>query len=196
MELVFATNNQHKLAELRRIAGPDISVLSLAEIGCTDDIPETAPTLEGNALQKARYIHRKYGCDCFADDTGLEVDALGGAPGVYSARYAGDGHDANANMALLLGNMQGLTERTARFRTIIALILDGEEYTFDGVVEGEILTEPRGMQGFGYDPVFLPAGWTKTFAEAAPEEKNAVSHRGRATKKLIEFLNRHTSGQS
>ena len=193
MELVFATNNPHKLEELRRIAGAALSVRSLEDIGCSDDIPETAPTLEGNALQKARFIYQKYGCNCFADDTGLEVEALGGAPGVYSARYAGEGHDVQANMALLLKNLQGHSDRKARFRTVIALIIDGEEYTFDGVVEGEILPQPRGLQGFGYDPVFLPTGWTKTFAEASPEEKNAISHRGRATQKLIEFLNRYSS---
>ncbi len=193
MLLTFATNNPHKIDELRRIAGSDLSVRSLADIGCADDIPETAPTLEGNALQKARYIYEKYGCDCFADDTGLEVDALGGAPGVRTARYAGDHHDSRANMAKLLDRMQGLADRRARFRTVIALILGGKEYTFDGTVEGEILTEPRGEHGFGYDPVFRPLGWTRTFAEATAEEKNAVSHRARATGKLIEFLNHYKS---
>ncbi len=193
MLLTFATNNPHKIDELRRIAGSDLSVRSLADIGCSDDIPETAPTLEGNALQKARYIYEKYGCDCFADDTGLEVDALGGAPGVRTARYAGDHHDSRANMAKLLDRMQGLADRRARFRTVIALILGGKEYTFDGTVEGEILTEPRGEHGFGYDPVFRPLGWTRTFAEATAEEKNAVSHRARATAKLIEFLNHYKS---
>ncbi len=193
MLLTFATNNPHKIDELRRIAGSDLSVRSLADIGCSDDIPETAPTLEGNALQKARYIYEKYGCDCFADDTGLEVDALGGAPGVRTARYAGDHHDSRANMAKLLDRMQGLADRRARFRTVIALILGGKEYTFDGTVEGEILTEPRGEHGFGYDPVFRPLGWTRTFAEATAEEKNAVSHRARATGKLIEFLNHYKS---
>lgn len=193
MLLTFATNNPHKIDELRRIAGSDLSVRSLADIGCADDIPEAAPTLEGNALQKARYIYEKYGCDCFADDTGLEVEALGGAPGVRTARYAGDHHDSRANMAKLLDRMQGLADRRARFRTVIALILGGKEYTFDGTVEGEILTEPRGEHGFGYDPVFRPLGWTRTFAEATAEEKNAVSHRARATAKLIEFLNHYKS---
>lgn len=190
MELVFATNNRHKLDELRRIAGEDFTVRSLAEIGCADDIPETADTLEGNALQKARYIHEKYGCDCFADDTGLEVEALGGEPGVRSARYAGEGHDSKANMAKLLENMSGKENRKARFRTVIALIVAGREYLFDGTVEGEILREPHGEEGFGYDPLFRPLGWDKTFAQASPEEKNAVSHRGRATRKLIEFLSK------
>lgn len=188
MELIFATNNRHKLDELRRIAGASIIVRSLADIGCTDDIPETAATIEGNALQKARYIYRKYGCDCFADDTGLEVDALDGAPGVLSARYAGEGHDSGANMAKLLENMRGRENRSARFRTVIALILRGREYTFEGIAEGEILTEPHGSEGFGYDPLFRPTGWDKTFAQAGADEKNAVSHRGRATRKLIDFL--------
>jgi len=189
MELVFATNNEHKLAEFRRIAGGNWCVLSLADIDCTEELPETSATLEGNALQKARYVAEHFGCDCFADDTGLEVDALGGAPGVFSARYAGDGHDAAANMAKLLHEMQGKEHRTARFRTVIALILGGKEYTFDGIIEGEILTEPHGSEGFGYDPVFRPEGWSKTFAEASADEKNAVSHRGRASRKLIGLLN-------
>ena len=188
MELVFATNNTHKLDELRQIAGADITLRSLADIGCTADIPETAGTLEGNALQKARYIHRHYGCDCFADDTGLEVEALDGAPGVFSARYAGPAHDSEANMRLLLRNMEGITDRKARFRTVIALILNGEEHIFEGIVDGEILTEPVGDRGFGYDPVFRPDGWQISFAQASPAQKNAVSHRGRATQKLIDFL--------
>ncbi len=189
MELVFATNNSHKIEELRQIAGPDFTLRSLADIGCNADIPETADTLEGNALQKARYIHRMYGCDCFADDTGLEVEALDGAPGVYSARYAGPGHDSAANMSLLLQNMRGITGRKARFRTVIALILNGEEHIFEGTVDGEILESPSGEGGFGYDPVFRPDGWQISFAQASPEMKNAVSHRGRATCKLIDYLN-------
>jgi len=189
MELVFATNNRHKIEELRQIAGPDITLRSLADIGCNADIPETADTLEGNALQKARYVHRMYGCDCFADDTGLEVEALDGAPGVYSARYAGPGHDSAANMSLLLRNMHGITGRKARFRTVIALILNGKEHIFEGTVDGEILESPSGEGGFGYDPVFRPDGWQISFAQASPEMKNAVSHRGRATRKLIDYLN-------
>lgn len=188
-KLVFATNNSHKLEEIRQIAGDDFEILSLADIGCHDDIPETAPTLEGNALQKARWVKERYGYDCFADDTGLEVDCLGGEPGVHSARYApGDGHDSAANMALLLHNMEGCDNRSARFRTVIVLIEGDKEYTFEGIVEGEILTEPAGKGGFGYDPVFRPSGWKKTFAEASAEEKNQVSHRGRATRALMQYL--------
>ena len=189
-EIVFATNNQHKLAELRRIVGDRYRILSLADIGCHEDIPETADTLEGNALQKARYIREHYGYDCFADDTGLMVDALGGAPGVYSARYAGPGHDSAANMRLLLANMEGKSNRSARFVTVIALLLDGCEMTFEGCVEGEILTAPEGDGGFGYDPVFRPEGRTVSFAMMSADDKNAISHRGRATAKLIEYLDR------
>ena len=189
-EIVFATNNQHKLAELRRIVGDRYRILSLADIGCHEDIPETADTLEGNALQKARYIREHYGYDCFADDTGLMVDALGGAPGVYSARYAGPGHDSAANMRLLLANMEGKSNRSARFVTVIALLLDGCEMTFEGCVEGEILTAPEGDGGFGYDPVFRPDGRTVSFAMMSADDKNAISHRGRATAKLIEYLDR------
>lgn len=188
-EIVFATNNNHKLSELRRIVGDRFKILSLAEIGCHDDIPETADTLEGNALMKARYVKERYGYDCFADDTGLMVDALGGAPGVYSARYAGPGHDSAANMALLLENLRGVTDRNARFVTVIALILDGVEKTFTGKVEGEILTAPEGDGGFGYDPVFRPEGYDATFALMSPDDKNAISHRGRATALLVEYLN-------
>ena len=188
-EIVFATNNNHKLSELRRIVGDRFKILSLAEIGCHDDIPETADTLEGNALMKARYVKERYGYDCFADDTGLMGDALGGAPGVYSARYAGPGHDSAANMALLLENLRGVTDRKARFVTVIALILDGVEKTFTGKVEGEILTAPEGDGGFGYDPVFRPEGYDATFALMSPDDKNAISHRGRATALLVEYLN-------
>lgn len=189
-EIVFATNNQHKLAELRRIVGDRYRILSLADIGCHEDIPETADTLEGNALQKARYIRDHYGYDCFADDTGLMVDALDGAPGVYSARYAGPGHDSAANMRLLLANMEGKTDRSARFVTVIALILGGREMTFEGRVEGEILTSPEGDGGFGYDPVFRPEGREVSFAMMSADNKNAISHRGRATARLIDYLDR------
>lgn len=190
MKIVFATNNLHKLEELRQIAGDKLEILGLKDIGCDIDIPETGDTLEANALQKARYVSGHYGMSCFADDTGLEVDALDGAPGVRSARYApGDGHDSHANMALLLKNMEGVIDRKARFRTVIALIIDGKEHIFEGKVEGDIMEEPSGGHGFGYDPVFRPDGWSRTFAEASPEEKNSVSHRGRAVRKLLSFIN-------
>lgn len=187
-DIVFATNNQHKLEEIRRIVGGKFRILSLKEIGCEEDIPETADTLEGNALMKARFVKEHYGYDCFADDTGLMVDALGGAPGVYSARYAGPGHDSAANMALLLKNLDGVTERSARFVTVIALILNGKEMTFEGRVEGEILTVPAGTSGFGYDPVFKPIESSVSFAEMSADAKNAISHRGRATAKLMTYL--------
>lgn len=187
-EIVFATNNQHKLSELRRIVGERYNILSLADINCHEDIPETADTLTGNALQKARYIKEHYGYDCFADDTGLMVDALDGAPGVYSARYAGPGHDSVANMRLLLENMDGKENRSARFVTVIALILNGEERTFEGCVEGEILTAPEGDGGFGYDPIFRPDGQPLSFALMSADAKNAISHRGRATAKLLNYL--------
>ncbi len=189
LTLVLASNNAHKLDEMRRIACDRMTILSLADIGCTDDIPETADTLEGNALIKARYVKEHFGYDCFADDTGLEVEALDGAPGVRSARYApGDGHDSAANTALLLRNLEEKSSRKARFRTVIALILGGQEHLFEGIVEGSITEEPHGEAGFGYDPVFRPDGWTETFAQASPERKNAVSHRGRATAALLNFI--------
>lgn len=187
-DIVFATNNQHKLEEIRRIVGGKFRILSLKEIGCEEDIPETADTLEGNALMKARFVKERYGYDCFADDTGLMVDALGGAPGVYSARYAGPGHDSAANMGLLLKNLDGVTGRSARFVTVIALILNGKEMTFEGRVEGEILTTPAGTSGFGYDPVFKPIESSVSFAEMSADAKNAISHRGRATAKLMTYL--------
>ncbi|MCI9607626.1 MAG: non-canonical purine NTP diphosphatase [Muribaculaceae bacterium] len=186
--IVFATNNRHKLQELRRIAGDSWNILSLEDIGCDDDIPETADTLEGNAIIKARWVKDKYGYDCFADDTGLMVDALGGAPGVYSARYAGPGHDSAANMALLLKNLEGETNRSARFRTVIALAQGSDIRLFEGVVEGEITTVPAGCGGFGYDPVFKPLESSVTFAEMDADAKNAVSHRGRATAALMKYL--------
>ena len=189
--LVFATNNPHKLEELRQIMGDKYKILSLSDINCHEEIPEESPTLEGNAVGKARWIKEKYGFDCFADDTGLEVEWLNGEPGVKSARYApGEGHDSQANMQLLLRNMKNAANRKARFRTVIALINNNETHLFDGTVEGSLLEAPKGSGGFGYDPIFRPDGWNKTFAEASPEEKNQVSHRGRATRKLIEFLNK------
>ena len=193
MKLVFATNNAHKLQEVRQILGERFEVVGLTDIGCHEDIPETAETLEGNALQKARYVKEHYGLDCFADDTGLEVTALGGAPGVHTARYAelageGSTHDTQANMKLLLKNLENNSDRSARFRTVIALIYQGEEFLFEGIVEGTILTERHGDAGFGYDPVFQPKGYDVTFAEMSPADKNAISHRGRATQKLAQFL--------
>ena len=189
-ELVFATNNAHKLQEIRNIVGDKYKILSLRDINCHEDIAETAETLEGNAEIKARYVKEHYGYDCFADDTGLEVDALGGAPGVYSARYAGEEHDSARNMALLLRNMEGEENRKARFRTVIALILGDELTLMDGIVEGMITKEPSGEEGFGYDPVFMPENCNETFAMMSQEQKNSMSHRGRATAKLIDYLNR------
>lgn len=188
MKLVFATNNKHKLQEVRDIIGSGVDILSLADIDCTDDIPETADTLDGNALIKARYIFDKYGVNCFADDTGLEVEALGGAPGVYSARYAGDGHDSEANMNKLLENLTGENNRSAQFRTVIALIIDGEEKLFNGIVKGEITREKRGASGFGYDPIFVPEGYKESFAQMESSTKNSISHRYRATKQLSDYL--------
>ncbi len=185
---MFATNNAHKLEEIRAILGEDFQVLGLSDIGCNEDIPETADTLEGNAEIKARYVKEHYGYDCFADDTGLEVEALGGAPGVYSARYAGPGHDSAANVALLLKNLEGKSDRAARFRTVIALV-EGDKITLvDGVVEGRIIDELRGDNGFGYDPIFVPEGYDKTFAEMDSKEKNSISHRARATAGLKNIL--------
>lgn len=189
MKLVFATNNKHKLDEVRKITSRHpVEIVSLAEINCFDDIPETADTLEGNALQKAHYIQEKFGLNCFADDTGLEVEALNNAPGVYSARYAGPGHDSEANMKKLLYEMEGKENRKARFRTVIALVWNGKTYTFDGIVNGTITTTKRGENGFGYDPIFIPEGYEQTFAELGNDIKNQISHRAKAVEKLDEFL--------
>lgn len=188
MKLVFATNNKHKLQEVRDIVGDRVEVLSLADIGCCDDIPETADTLQGNALIKARHIYEKYGFDCFADDTGLEVEALDGAPGVYSARYAGEECDSEANMRKLLENLTGKTNRNAQFRTVIALIINGEEMLFNGIVKGAIATEKKGDSGFGYDPIFVPEGHSASFAQMSSEMKNSMSHRFRATQQLSDYL--------
>ena len=212
MRIVFATNNQHKLSEIRQILGSRVEVLSLKDIGCNADIPETGSTLEENALQKAQYVYDNYHIDCFADDTGLEVDALAGAPGVYSARYAAMGsapvaapspsvavgcaaavpqpkdHDSEANMARLLRELGENNNRHARFRTVIALIQHGEVHEFEGIVNGEIIRERRGGEGFGYDPIFQPDGYDKTFAELGTDIKNQISHRARATAKLCDFL--------
>ncbi len=187
-KLVFVTNNKHKLEEISAILEDKIELLSLNDIHCNADIPETAETLEGNALQKAEYIHQHYGLDCFADDTGLEVEALNGAPGVYSARYAGDGHDSEANMQKLLQNLQGVSNRKARFRTAICLIMDGKEHLFEGICQGEIIQEKRGNSGFGYDPIFVPEGYEKTFAELGNDIKNSISHRAKAVELLCQFL--------
>ncbi len=188
-KLVFATNNAHKLEEVAAILGDQVELLSLNDISCQTDIPETADTLEGNALLKATYIYENYHLDCFADDTGLEVEALNGAPGVYSARYAGgEGHDAQANMLKLLHELEGKENRKAQFRTAISLILDGKEYLFEGVIKGEIIKEKRGDSGFGYDPVFMPEGYDRTFAELGNDIKNQISHRALAVQKLCEFL--------
>lgn len=197
MKIVFATNNKNKLAEIREMLGDKIEVMSLADINCHEDIPETSDTLEGNALQKAHYVYDKYGMSCFADDTGLEVDALGGEPGVYSARYAGgEGHDSEANMAKLMDKLGDNDNRKARFRTVIALITgNGEDDVklFEGVAEGDIIREKRGGEGFGYDPIFRPEGYDKTFAELGHEIKNKISHRAKAVQKLVEYL-KHASG--
>lgn len=190
-KLVFATNNAHKLEEIKNILGDKVEILSLADIDCHADIPETADTLEGNARQKAMYVYTHYGMDCFADDTGLEVDALEGAPGVHSARYASEkGHDSQANMEKLLREMEEKNDRKAQFRTIISLIEKGEEKQFEGIVRGEILRERKGNAGFGYDPVFRPKGYDKTFAELGNEIKNKISHRARAVAALCEYLSK------
>lgn len=188
MKLVFATNNLHKLDEVRKITAGLTEIVSLSDIHCHDDIPETENTLQGNALLKARYIKNKFGLDCFADDTGLEVEALDNAPGVYSARYAGPENNAAANMQKLLHAMEGKENRRARFRTVIALILDGKESLFEGCVYGTIITERRGGCGFGYDPLFVPDNYVQTFAELGDEVKNTISHRAEAVKKLTDFL--------
>ena len=190
-KLVFATNNAHKLEEIKNILGDKVEILSLADIDCHTDIPETADTLEGNARQKAMYVYTHYGMDCFADDTGLEVDALEGAPGVHSARYASEkGHDSQANMEKLLREMEEKNDRKAQFRTIISLIEKGKEKQFEGIVRGEILRERKGNSGFGYDPVFRPEGYDKTFAELGNEIKNKISHRARAVAALCEYLSK------
>ncbi len=188
-KIVFATNNQHKLEEVRAVLKKHIEVISLSEIGCSDDIPETGNTLEENAILKANYVKKKFGVECMADDTGLEVEALNGEPGVFSARYAGEGHNSVDNMEKLLENLSGVSNRNARFRTIIALTENEKIHCFEGIVEGEIITEPKGKAGFGYDPVFVPKGYNITFAEMGSEEKNKISHRALAVKKLVEFFN-------
>ncbi|MBO5933724.1 MAG: non-canonical purine NTP diphosphatase [Bacteroidaceae bacterium] len=186
--LVFATNNAHKLDEVRSILGSRFTVKSLKEIGCEADIPETAETLEGNALMKARFLYERYGVDCFADDTGLEVTALGGAPGVHTARYAGN-HDSEANMKKLLNELEKKSDRSAQFRTVIALIIEGKEFLFEGIVKGTIAKEKAGDGGFGYDPIFIPDGFTQTFSQMGNDSKNHISHRALAVEKLFNYLN-------
>ncbi|MDH5597528.1 MAG: non-canonical purine NTP diphosphatase [Cyclobacteriaceae bacterium] len=188
MQLVFATNNKNKIKEVQSVLGDRIELLSLSDIGCEEELPENETTLEGNSLSKAQFVFDNYGANCFADDTGLEVSALNGAPGVYSARYSGEGANDSKNVALLLKNLEGKQNRTARFRTIFTLILDGKSYQFEGIINGEIAEKPTGDQGFGYDPIFVPENWNKSFAECSKEEKNTISHRAIATKKLIKFL--------
>lgn len=187
-KFVFATNNAHKLEEVSFILKNKIELLSMKDINCNVDIPETADTLEGNALIKARYIFENYHLDCFADDTGLEVEALNGAPGVYSARYAGDAHNSEANMQKLLHDLEGIENRKAQFRTVFALIIDGKDHLFEGIVKGVITKNRRGTSGFGYDPIFIPEGYTQTYAEMGNELKNKISHRALATNKLCNFL--------
>jgi XTP/dITP diphosphohydrolase len=191
LKLVFATNNKNKLKEVKAML-TNFEIVSLAEINCFDEIPETAETLEGNAILKADYITKKYGLNCFADDTGLEVEALNNAPGVYSARYAGNENNTEANMQKLLVNLDENTNRKAQFRTVIALNIQGNQFTFDGVCKGQILTKKTGNSGFGYDPIFMPNGFNKSFAEMSISEKGNISHRGKSVKKLVTFLNEYT----
>ena len=188
MKILFATNNAHKLKEVQAVLGPTFELVTPHDCGVDEEIPEEQPTLEGNASQKAHYLHARTGLDCFADDTGLEVEALGGAPGVHSARYATDGHDFAANNRLLLRNLEGQTNRRARFRTVISLLIGGEEHLFEGVVQGRIIDHEQGSEGFGYDPLFIPDGYDRTFAQMTTEQKNAVSHRARAVRKLADYL--------
>lgn len=187
-KLVFATNNLHKLKEVSAILKDNIEILSLNDINCYTDIPETSETLEGNALLKSQFIYNNYGLNCFADDTGLEVEALNGKPGVYSARYAGDNHNSEANMLKLLHDMKGIENRRAQFRTVISLIFDENTYHFEGLIKGRIIEEKRGLSGFGYDPIFIPEGYSETFAEMGDEIKNKISHRAQAVNKLCNFL--------
>jgi XTP/dITP diphosphohydrolase len=191
MELVFATNNKHKLEELQAILGDQFKLLSLKDIGCNEEIPEEQETLEGNASQKAFFVYEKYGYNCFADDTGLEIEALNGEPGVYSARYAGEEKSAEANMNKVLDKLAKINNRNARFRTVISLIINGREKQFEGIVKGAILEEKKGASGFGYDPIFQPNDFQLSFAEMPLNEKNKISHRGRAVQKLVSYLKSH-----
>jgi XTP/dITP diphosphohydrolase len=188
MKLVFATNNKNKIEEIKALLPDSITLLSLEDINCQEDIPETADTIAGNALQKAKYVFDNYGYNCFSDDTGLEIDALNGEPGIYSARYAGEQRDANDNMDKVLINLKENSNRNAHFKTVIALIIDGTTTLVEGIAPGEITTTKSGAEGFGYDPIFKPAGYTTTFSEMSLNEKNKISHRGKAVRKLVEFL--------
>ena len=190
MKLVFATNNKNKLSEIRSLVSEEMQILSLEDINCDEDLPETNPTLEENALQKARYVFENYGFNCFADDTGLEIDSLDGEPGVYSARYAGKNCVAEDNIKKVLHNLEGKQERSAQFRTVIALIVDGKESLFEGRCAGSIIKKKSGIGGFGYDPIFIPDGYNRTFAAMTKDEKGMISHRGKSVKKLVEFLAR------
>ncbi len=192
IELVFATNNKNKLMEAEQIMPEGMLLLNLDDIGCNRELPETADTLEDNAMMKAKSVHDEFECNCFADDTGLEVEALDGAPGVYSARYAGTHGDSEANMSKLLKELEGKENRNARFRTVIALIIDGKSYSFEGEVKGRIARNKQGDKGFGYDPIFIPEGGDISFAEMPSTDKNAISHRGRALQKMQEFLNQYS----
>jgi len=189
MKIVFATNNQNKIKEVKALIPSSIELLSLEDINCVEDIPETSDTIEGNAKQKVLYIKENYGYDCFADDTGLEVETLNGEPGVYSARYAGPAKDANANMEKLLNALEDKENRNAQFKTVIALELNGTLKTFTGICKGRIIDQKKGDKGFGYDPIFLPDGYTQTFAELPLSEKNNIGHRGKVVQQLIKFLN-------
>ena len=191
MKIVFATNNENKIKEIQSMLPQNIEIISLESIGCHEEIPETADTIEGNAILKANYVTEKYGYDCFADDTGLEVDSLNGEPGVYSARYAGEQRSSEDNMDKLLLNLEGKTDRGAQFKTVITLNLKGEQYLFTGIARGEITLEKNGNQGFGYDPIFRPENYQGTFAQLSLEIKNRISHRGKATQELIAFLNKN-----
>jgi len=188
LSLVFASNNPNKIKEIQLLLPKEITILSLEDIGCLEDIPETSATIEGNAIQKANYVTEKYGYSCFADDTGLEVEALNGEPGVYSARYAGDQRNADDNMSKLLHNLVDEENRNAQFKTVICLNLNGNQHLFEGIIKGEIIREKRGSEGFGYDPIFIPNGFNKTFAEMPIDKKSKISHRGLAVEKLVEFL--------
>ena len=190
MKLVFASNNKNKIAEIQQLIGDKFEIVSLQDIGCTEDIPETADTIEGNAILKAQYVYDKYGLSCFADDTGLEIDALEGEPGVYSARYAGEQKNADDNMALVLQKLENKTNRSAQFKTVIALNFGSEHFLFEGIVKGTITPVKRGNAGFGYDPIFQPEGFDVTFAEMSMQQKSTISHRGKAVEKLINFLKR------
>lgn len=188
IKLVFATANQNKVKEIQALVPSFVQILSLNDINCTEDVPETQPTIEGNASQKAMFVSSNYKVNCFADDTGLEIEALNNRPGVLSARYAGEAKDANANMDKILSEMQGITNRKARFKTVISLVIDGKEKQFEGIVNGTILNEKRGSKGFGYDPIFVPNGYSSTFAEMELSEKNKISHRALAVNKLVQYL--------